>query len=345
MSRLGAVGWLAAVSLFFPCSLCALQMTNIPAENHGTQKMDGTVYYDGNNQPAANIMVEVRDAQGDAIAPVMTSESGGFRFGGLNGETYSIVIHVEGYEPVTLPVDLSYGSIRGLAIYLKSASSGKTSGPGSSVSAHELSMPAKARDLVASGKKKLYEEKNAKGGLEDFQQAVAAAPGFYEAYYLIGMSYLTLQEQGDAEKSFRKSIELSGDKYAEAEVGLGALLLDEGNYSGGEKLARRGIELNPTLWLGHYELGRALLEESKIADAEKSAEEARALAPSATIVYRLLSVIHLREKKYDALLEDLDAYIKLDPNSMMGAHAQQLRMQVQEKIAKEKDAATAESKR
>ncbi len=47
-------------------------------------------------------------------------------------------------------------------------------------------MPKAARDLVDSGKEKLYAGKNPQKALSDFESAVAKAPGYYEAYYQIG---------------------------------------------------------------------------------------------------------------------------------------------------------------
>jgi tetratricopeptide (TPR) repeat protein len=201
-----------------------------------------------------------------------------------------------------------------------------------SVSAHELSMPEKARHLMSAGKKKLYAEKNAQGALDDFQSAIAAAPGYYEACNQAGMAYLSLGRRDDAEASFRKSIELSGDRYSEAEVGLGTLMLDRRDFAQGEKAVRRGVELNPDYWLGQYELGRALLSLDKVAEALQAANQAKSLAPSAAIVYRLLSNIHLRQKDYPALLADIDSYIKLDPDSAAGIRAKQLREQVVQKL-------------
>jgi tetratricopeptide (TPR) repeat protein len=209
------------------------------------------------------------------------------------------------------------------------------------ISTHELSMPAKARDLMESGKKKLYEDKNSPGGVADFQQAISLAPGYYEAHYQLAMAYLSLGNASEAEKSFRKSIEVSGDKYGEAEVRLGTILLDQGNAAGGEKAIRRGLQLNPNFWLGHYELGRALLDAKHIREAQDSAEQARLLAPGTAIVYRLLANIHLQEKDYAALLQDIDEYLRLDPDSPAGLRAKQLRDQIQRKIALDNPSAAA----
>lgn len=284
-------------------------------------------------------MVELRNAEGAMLAPEATTSSGGFEFRGLVRGTYALSVDVQGYEPAKVPADLTYASVTGLPIYLTPLhreSARKTE----SVSAHELSMPQKARDLMDSGKRKLYQQKDAQGGLGDFQQAVSEAPDYYEADYQIGIADLLLGKRDDAEKSFHKSIDVSGDRYSEADVGLGKLMLDRGDIAAGEKFERRAIELNPSNWQGYYELGRALLNGKHLADAQKSAEQARSLAPDYVAVYRLLANIHLQEKDYPALLQDLDAYIKLDPDSPAGTRAKQMRDEVQQKIAAQRPADT-----
>jgi tetratricopeptide (TPR) repeat protein len=125
-------------------------------------------------------------------------------------------------------------------------------------------------------------------------------------------------------------------------VGVGTMMLDRKDFVQAEKMIRRGIELSPDYWMGHYELGRALLNENKLPDALQSAEQAKSLAPSAAIVYRLLSNIHLQQKDYPALLADIDAYIKLDPDSAAGIRAKELRDQVAQKVETAKATTTAQ---
>jgi tetratricopeptide (TPR) repeat protein len=322
---------LAACVLFPPCSEAWQFNVSRPDDNNLT--INGNVYYDDGNQPAAHVLVQLQGSDGSSRQQEETTDSGWFEFRRLGGGSYALMVDVQGYERVATTVDMSFMPEKGVVLRLKSLTSGKsTAGGAGSVSAHELSMPAKARDLMSAGKRKLYTDKNAQGALEDFQSAIAAAPGYYEAYYQVGMAYLSLGKRDDAEINFRKSIELSSDKYCEADVGLGTLMLDRLDFAQGEKTVRHAVELNPDYWLGQYELGRALLDQDKIAEALKSADQAKSLAPSAAVVYRLLSNIHLRQKDYPALLADIDTYIKLDPDSAAGIRAKQLRAQVAQKV-------------
>ena len=69
-------------------------------------------------------------------------------------------------------------------------------------------------------------------------------------------------------------------------------------------------------------------------------QRAQSLAPSVPITYRLLANIHLRQKNYGALLDDLDAYVPLDPNSAVGLRAAKMREEVAQEADEEAQSAT-----
>ena len=298
--------------------------------------ISGRAYDEKTQQILSRVEVTLRGAGGMMQAQVVTNESGRFNFGNLARGDYQIEARMNGYQPYSAAVSVGGGESQGMTIYLKRVPPSQETSSGSTVSAHELSMSKKARDLMYSGKQKVYFDKNLNAGLTDFQNAVEAAPDYYEAYYQIGMTYLQLNKPSEAENNFRRSIELSKDTYGEPVIGMGTMLLDKADNTGGEKMIRRGLELSPNFWLGYYELGRACLAEGHLADARKAGEQARSLMPNAAIIYRLLANIHMREKDYHALLEDIDAYLKIDPDDPAGAHAKEMRAEVIQKIRDEK---------
>ena len=287
----------------------------------------GNVYYGSDYHPAGNVTVTLYDSERTFLESQSTADNGQFRFGGLKRSTYVVGVDIPGYENATIDVDVSMTSDKGLVIYLKPTAKIQQTTSLKSVSVHELSMPPKARKLMDSGMKKLYHDKDAHAALTDFQEALSLAPAYYEATYQLGMTELSLGDRESAGKSFRSSFDGSNHTYAEAAIGLAGALLDLGKDSEAVAFIRQGLQLNPNLWRGHYELGRALLQQNRLSDALTSAEQARALAPGAPIVYRLLSNIHLQQKNYPALLADLDTYLTLDPSSPAGLRAKQLRDQ------------------
>jgi tetratricopeptide (TPR) repeat protein len=300
--------------------------------------LTGTIYTETGDHPIMHANVRLCDGGGNLIEETITGDSGDFAFRGLARRNYILQVSAVGFESNSTSVDLSFNSDRGIPIYLKPTAAASESAPTASISAHEMSIPKAARDLLISGEKKFYVDKNTDAGMADFHSAIAAAPDYYEAYYQIALADATLGKKSEAEASLKKSIEVSKDSYGEAQVGLGTMMLERGDIAQGEKAIRRGIELSPNYWLGHYELGRALFTENKLPDALKSAEQAKSLAPNAAIVYRLLSNIHLQQKDYPALLADIDAYLKLDPDSPAGIRAKQLRELVVQKVDSAKSA-------
>jgi Tfp pilus assembly protein PilF len=316
--------------------------TTASQSGRNTVSVTGSVLTEGKNERIEHVVVRLCDTGGNLIAQTTTLDSGEFDFRGIQRGRYILTFQANGFQNTEIHLDLSFVSDRGMTVYMKPEVSKSVPTPsGFSISAHELSMPQAARDVVASGKRKLYADKNAQDALQDFRRAVASAPGYYEAYCEMAMAYLTLGQADEAEKSFRKSIELSRDAYGDAEVGLGMMLIEKGKLEDGERSVRQGVELNPNSWLGFYELSKLDLNRDRLELAQKSAERARLLAPNTPMIYRLLANIHKRQRNYAAMLGDIDAYVKLDPDSPAGLRAKQMRGEVEEEMAKQAQAVDA----
>ena len=312
----------------------------LPQFGSNTATVSGIVLTEGLNQRLEHVTVRLCDTGGNLIEETTTSDSAEFLFRGLQRGRYILTFEANAFQKAEVHLDLSFASNKGMTVYMKPVVT--ESGPvpsGTMISAHELSMPEAARELVDRGRKKLYAEKDAKGGLKDFEQAVSVAPSYYEAYREIAVAQLGIGKADEAIKSFRKSIEVSNDSYGDADVGLGTLLVEKGDLEAGEKAIRRGVELNPKSWMGFFELGKLDLNRNRLASSLESAERARMLSPNSPVVYRLLANIHLRQKNYEDLLADLDAYLKLDPDSPAGVRAKEMRGQIQRELAKSDGAA------
>jgi tetratricopeptide (TPR) repeat protein len=181
-------------------------------------------------------------------------------------------------------------------------------------------MPAEARNLYASGRQKLSIDKNPSAALRDFHKAIARAPNFYEAHYQCGFVYLALGDVSDAEKHFQKSLELSHGNFGEADIALGSLLIDHDEIDSGEKHIRRGLQTAPNFLMAYYYLGKLAFERNDLQEAEKCAEQARALGLSNAMAYQR----HLKQKTYPAFLEDIDSYLALDATSPVAVQARHL---------------------
>jgi tetratricopeptide (TPR) repeat protein len=192
------------------------------------------------------------------------------------------------------------------------------------VSVRELSIPPKAHHAFEQGIEFLA-KKDAAGSLPHFQRAVAEYAAYYEAYHKIGEANLKLWRISDAEQSFRKSIDLSGGLYAPSLLALGAVLDSQKKFSEAEEVTRKGLDLYPASWSGHFYLALALFGLNRLEDAEKSVREALGLKNDFAEAHLLLVRIHSRERDYRALVNDLDNYLKIDPDSPASVRVRDLR--------------------
>jgi len=319
------------VALLIQMALAVAGVAGPPAEP--LANLAGVVYAEDSSQRIGHASVWLCDDGGNRIREAITTDSGEFAFQRLHVGAYILKISAAGFVPLETDVNVDFSSAAGISIFLRPVGKAPLERHAeAAISAHELSEPAAARKLAESGKKKLYSGNNPEGALQDFQAAVAKAPDYYEAYYQIGMAYLSLKNPAQAEPNLKKSVDLSNQSYAEADLALAVLLLGRRDAAEGEPLLRRGLELNPNSWLGFYELGKLELYRMHLDAALDAARHAKTLAPQQPKVYHLLSLIHLRQKNYQAALADLDAYIRLDPDSPDGQTAKQIRVDMQHKL-------------
>lgn len=201
-------------------------------------------------------------------------------------------------------------------------------------------LPQNAQEALHKGMDKLYKQKDPSGSMPYFQKVLAIAPDFYEAYYQEGMAYTYESKPADAERAFQKAIAASQNMYAEACFGLGAILSDQGQFKDSEKSLRRGLELQPEAWRGHFELARALTGLGRTAEAEKSALESRRQNPTFSGLYIILANIHLQLHNDAAVVEDLGTYLKLDPNGPFAAQARDLKAKTEKVLGRKSAPAT-----
>lgn len=176
-------------------------------------------------------------------------------------------------------------------------------------------------------------KKDYAGALAQFDKAINEFDPYYEAYADMGVAQFMLGHTPDAVRSFQKSIDLSKGKYPDAEFDYADLLNDTGDFAGAAPLARQDIALEDASWRGYFQLSRALLGLKQIPEAEKSARRAQELNPQDRQIYVILTNIHIAKRDYPAVLEDIDAYLKLDPDSSASQQMRATRAQVARVLA------------
>lgn len=314
----------AVVALAVSASVCTAQVPS-PVRSYA---ISGSVHNDKNDEPIQDARVELLGELGNVVHPVVvTNRNGEFMFGAFRPSEYDIVVERDGFSPVRLRVDISRHDELNVVIRLREDS--KDIAPGGNLtSAHELSIPKKAREAFDKGVVDMSPNRDYRRALEDFRRAASIYPGYYEAYAQMGVAYVTIKNFDAAETALRKSIALSSNKYLPPLLLLSMVLNDLNRPIDAEPAARQATLTDPKAWRGHYELGRALLNLHHIEEAESSAHAARDLKPESPDVYLLLGEIHRRTHNAQALLQDFDTYLRLAPDGQAAPEVRRLREQL-----------------
>jgi tetratricopeptide (TPR) repeat protein len=286
--------------------------------------------------------VSLSASAGGVLTSEASNSNGQFTLDSVPRGSYILTVEHPDYLPLTQQLNTDGHPMFGLQLSLRKM----TATPGASIPAppptpsatagvlpaRATGIPRAAQDAMNRGMELLYVKSDARGSLDQFESAIREYPAFYEAYNQIGLARTILGDNSDAEKAFRKAIELSQEKYADAYAGLTVVLSNGKHYSDAEAAARKLIELSPNDWRGHGELARALHGMQRYQDAEAPADLAAKLAPDNATLQLLRSSIHLQLKNLPAMLDDLDAYLKLVPSGPDADRMRDLRAKVKQAI-------------
>jgi tetratricopeptide (TPR) repeat protein len=328
-------GFLLAGLLVFLVSLplAARQSDGSGASRRGRFSIVGTVRDPQTNAALGDVSVELRQFNGPSVAQVFTTEDGGFIFANLPSDTYYLVVECAGYERIDQEISLN-SNVSGIQLEPHRTPENSVGG-NLTVSARELSIPRKAHDEMEKGMILLYQKSDYPGSLNRFQRAIKDYPGYYEAYAQMGAAYWKMGDAANSEQSLRKSIEVSKDSYVDGYFMLAAQLTDGKRFEEAASAARKAVELNGNSWEAQFELARALYGLDNLQDAEQSDIAAAKLQADQPEIYLLLANIHGRNRDYARFVEDLSAFLKLDPNGPQADEVRKTRAQVMQKLERE----------
>jgi tetratricopeptide (TPR) repeat protein len=315
------------------------QINKIPGSTQPTN-ISGTVVYQADNKAAPHVKVEVRTDSGQLFDSYYTGFDGKWQTPAIPVGRYVITITAEGYKTVTEREELL--GYPGILIYtaLVAVASDKPSdmaaaaAPAPMVSARELGLPQAAQDALHQGTDALFKKHDSAASIPFFQKVLIMAPDFYEAAYYQGVALMELGRKKEAEDAYRSSASLSDDKFPEADFALAALLTDQKLFAEAEKLVRMGLQMAPNAWNGQMELARLMLATGRLADAEQSALAVRKMKPDFPRIYLVLANIHQQQGKNEAVLDDLNTYLKMFPTGPYVAQAKAMRAQTEKALGR-----------
>ena len=311
-----------------------------PAQGNGGEQglsISGYVTDDNSHQSVKGVALEIIRASGGTPAPpVMSGITGEFRFAGLVSGDYRIAAHLNGYEPTTVNVTLGGTPLANVSVTVHRIDSTNDLGPGDAISAHQLSVPQSARDDFDKGMKLLLSAPpNYRKALTSFERAIREFPDYYEAYAETGVAHQRLGEAAEAENALRKSVEMSQSRYPDALFLLAEMLNDASRFPDAEGFARQCVLQDDSLWSCDLELARALAGMRRPAEAEVAARKAIEINPNSAKNFLVLGNIHIQQHRFEAVVQDFDAYLKLDSSGPLSESVRVSLAQARKAIAHE----------
>jgi len=230
---------------------------NLAAQRGGGEMQNGNhsieVHLtDQRGQPLnVTVRVQVLTRSGLHMAEAYSNrEQGVADFEGFNDGYFQLLIAGPEIETVTLPFQI-YATEATHREYVKVElknvplpGSTASAGTDPSVSAQDLSVPAKAREEFAKGME-AYAKGEDKEAEEGLQQALAIYPNYVRAHNNLGVLYLKAGLKPKAVIEFSKAVEFD-PKFAPSYVNLAKISLSAGNYAEAEPALKKAIDADPS---------------------------------------------------------------------------------------------------
>jgi Tfp pilus assembly protein PilF len=289
----------------------------------GNEQIQGHIYFPPGDRPGVRPVIKLQSLSSPEITAV-TDPDGSFRFTHLRPDAYTVIVDAgDAYERVSEMVTIGFGgqvpaqgnpndyaipTVYPVQIYLKPKNA-------SAANAAWANVPAPAQDLFRQAQDSARAGNHAQA-IEQLKSAIALAPKFARAYNELAVEYLKVGQEGQALETLKAGIGMAPDDPT-LRLNYGIALLNRKKFVAAETELRVASQQNhgdpPTT--GYY-LGRALLGQNRLADAQAVFEGVIKnggdnLAP----VHKYLGGIYWHNKQYRQAADELEKYLKLEPKA------------------------------
>lgn len=285
--------------------------------------VEGHVVTQDGRTPVASARVTLYSVKGMAVANQVTSDDGLFVFSDLPSGVYNITVSHPAYQEQNYSLDISVIAPRDVRIALV-----PRQGPPIPATQQMRPLPVwatripeEARKKYEAGTRELQRGKN-QPAVEALLKAVELYPEYAAAHSALGMAYLALRKQKEAQDAFATALKVD-DHLPEACIGMASVHNAAQRFAEALPLLQRALAMVPQQWRVHYELGQAHLGLEDFPQAEQNLLEARKLYPAFARTHLLLINVLALQEKLPATLAAMDEYLKRFPSD---AFAPQVRL-------------------
>jgi tetratricopeptide (TPR) repeat protein len=258
--------------------------------------------------------VELIKFPSEVVNTAYTDGSGGVEFGPIEAGSYEVQASKNDFRDAETTVDISARDrIVNASIEMEPRAQASNS-HAEKVSAHTLSLPSSATENFQKGMESLQQKKNPRQSLEFFQKAIAAAPDYYEAYFLEGTAYAQLNSPKEAESAFRKAIELKPD-FLSPYYPLAMVLFGQKRYDDEEQLLQQAMKQNADGWQWPFELARCTALRGQWDKALEYGHMASGKPSAPSKVHLLMGDLYSNSGHIPEAIAEFEQFVKADPQS------------------------------
>jgi tetratricopeptide (TPR) repeat protein len=270
---------------------------------------------DDRGNPVPDLHVEILNDVESILFRTKTDSSGRFVFQRLSVGIFQIRVQTYGtnYIGQTKRVQLERTRAFEQVDFVLVSKRGTSSAIGGVVFVQEVPEPAKKeydRAVALLQKTELRSE-----GIDRLKKAIELFPLYYDALEMLGTEYVKLNEFETAIPVLTKAIEVNGRAY----YSLNALSVAQYNLKQVPQAiesSRRAIAINQKSVNANLWLGTMLRQTSKFDEAETYLKQANQLAESKLPdVHWQLALLYNQLKRYKEAADELEVFLKLQPDS------------------------------
>ena len=256
----------------------------------------------------------------------VTRVDGSFSFEDVPPGDYVIQVDCPGYEPGSLELqNWSAGELRQIVVPLGRPINRDNLpvGPDATTTVKELKVPPKAiremSEAQAKSKRQDYD-----GAIAHLKKAVQIYPNLADAWNNLGVAYVRVGRDADAESAFKRAIS-SDPTCPQALMNLGLLYIGQERNREAIEPLEAFLKGNSTEYRLQTYLAVALYEEGKYREAETWLQRALSAKPDFTDALFQLAVVQFRLEDYQGAAESADRFLASAPNDANAGQARQLK--------------------
>lgn len=209
----------------------------------------------------------------------------------------------------------------------------RSANPSATPEAHKRRFVPEVDDAMIRGQELLFKKHDAKASIDEFKRAIKLDPWYGQAYMLLGLAQMQLQQWSDAQWAFEEAAKVEPGN-AKAYLGAGSALNEQKDYLAAQKALQRSLEVRPDSSEAHYELARSLWGQGKWQGAEPHVRQAIELNKDYAGPHALMGNIDIQREDPEAALVEFEECLRLDPEGSLAPSVKEIIAQLKNALDK-----------